>query len=657
MLTHVTQPLRIGDVELKNRVMRTAHATGMGPMTEDLIAYHVARARGGVGLSIIEILGVHPSSPAGLNTFDPAMPERYGRLVEAVKPTGMKLFQQVWHGGQNAMPLDGSAPWGPSDLPGPLSGVPTQPMTKAMIDEMVAAYADAAAKCVAWGIDGLEIHSAHGYLPAQFLSPNVNKREDEYGGPFENRARFLLEIMRAVRSVTPKGYPVGVRLAPDYTAGGIGSEEALRVARLLLAEQLIDFVDVSAGNYQSFPKMIGGMHEPTGYEMATSAPVTTQLDCATLVTGRFRTLEEADQVIRNGEADMVGMTRAHIADPDLVRKTLEGHPEQVRPCIACNQGCVGNLLGPRHRVACVVNPGAGFETQMGDDRITPAAQPKTVLVVGGGPAGLEAARVAALRGHKVILAEAEPSLGGTMKLAARAPTRHGMGDFISWLESEIYRLGVDVRLSTYLDADDVLALAPDAVIMATGASPRLDGIQASNPGEPIQGIDDPRVVSSNELFADPRRDWGEAAVVVDDVGHYEGVAAAEHLLSHGLAVTYVSSAPSFAPKVETALMTEPALQRLSRGPFTLKLRSRAIAVEGRQVVFGPTYLPITSNQRETAPADVVVFISPNRPNRDLLDELRVRAPQLSLQVVGDANTPRFLETAVREGHRAAAAVA
>ncbi|MDB5446066.1 MAG: NADH:flavin oxidoreductase [Phenylobacterium sp.] len=654
MLKYVTQPIRIADVEIKNRVVRTAHATGMGAMTDDLIAYHTARARGGAGLSIVEILSVHPSSPTGLNAGDPELPARYGRLVEGVRPTGMRLFQQIWHGGQNALPLTGQPPWGASDRAG-ANGIPPLRMTKAMIDEIVGAYAGAAAKCVQWGIDGVEIHCAHGYLPAQFLSANVNDREDDYGGSFENRARFILEILRAVRGGVPKGYPVGVRVAPDFNVGGIDSETSLRLVRMLEAEALIDFVDVSAGNYQSFPKMIGGMHEPTGYEMATSAPITTQVKVPTLVTGRFRTLEEADQVIRSGEADMVGMTRAHIADPDLVRKTLEGHPEQVRPCIACNQGCVGNLLGPKRRVACAINPGAGFELHAGDDRLQMSAVPRQVLVVGGGPAGLEAARVAALRGHKVILAEAEPALGGALKLAARGPTRHGMGDFLSWLESEVFRLGVDVRLSTYLDADDILQMAPDAVIVATGALPRLDGIQASNPGEPMAGVGRGHVISSHDLFASGgSRDWGANAVVVDDVGHYEGVAASEHLLNQGLGVTYVSRHIAFAPGVETSLMTEPALQRLSRGKFSLRLRTRAISVEATSVVIGPTYLPVTTNQIETVAADVVVFISANRPNRELHEALQGRVPSISL--VGDANSPRFLEAAVRDAHLTAAAI-
>lgn len=654
MLTHIDKPIRIANCEIKNRVVRTAHATGLGPMNDDLIQYHLLRAQGGTGLSILEILSVHPTSPASLNTFDPNLPKQYAKLVQAVRPTGMRLFQQIWHGGHNSSPLDGSPPWGPSDIPGSTLGIAPVPMTQGMIDTIVAAYADAAAKCVAWGIDGVEIHCAHGYLPAQFLSPATNKRTDAYGGDFTGRARFMMEIMRAVRAAVPPGYPVGVRVAPDFTAGGVGSDEARDAALLLEAEGLIDFVDISAGNYQSFPKMIGGMHEPVGYELPTSAPVSKAVKSVTIVTGRFRTLEEADQVVRMGDADLVGLTRAHIADPDLVNKTVAGKVDQVRPCIACNQGCVGNLLGPTHRVACVVNPGAGHELRMGDHRIAPTAERKSVLVVGGGVAGMEAARTAALHGHAVTLVEARAQLGGTASLAKRAPTRHQIGDFVQWLESEIYRLGVEVRLSTPIDDDEIADMKPDAVVIATGATPRLDGVQASNPGEPIQGVTMGHVVSANDLFESPKREWGKTAVVIDDTGHFEAIAAAEHLIGQGMSVTYLTRHTSFGPGVETALMSEPALGRLGVGSFQLHLLTRAISIDAEGVAFGPSYLSACSNSVQRAPADVVVLVTTNRPNRDLYDALQGRIPQVL--IAGDANAPRYLETAVREGHRAGASI-
>lgn len=654
--THVLTPLNVGNVEIPNRVVRAAHATnlGAGTMNDDLIAYHAARGRGGVGLSIVEILSVHWSTPSFVNSFAPDVEDGYRRLVDTVKPTGMKLFQQLWHGGHNSAPIDGSPPWSSSDLPGLMVNQPAIPMTKLMIDEIVGAFADTARRCEAWGLDGVEVHAAHGYLPQQFLSPALNFRQDEYGGCFENRIRFLVEIMTAIRDSVSTGYPIGVRVASDDMVGGVGVEDNLAIARYLEERGLIDYVNISLGNYQTAAKMIGGMHEPMGYEMPTSAPIARGVKLPSIVTGRFRTLEEADQVIRSGDADMVSFVRALIADPDLVRKTVAGHPEQVRPCIGCNQGCSARLFEPPYRMGCAINPGAGFELTLGDDRLVPADEPKRVLVVGGGPSGLEAARVAALRGHRVTLAEATANLGGAMLAAARAPTRHGLGDLIAWLESEVYRLGVDVQLSTYIDDADINADDWDAVIVATGSIPRLDGYQNSNPGEPIEGFHHPHVMSSNELmFASPAN-LGQSAVVIDDAGHYEGLAVAEFLATRGMKVNFVTRHVSIAPQVENAWMVEPALTRLAATDFTAHTRSRAVAIDARSVHVCPTYLPSTTNRRVSVSADLVVFVSLNHSNRDLFDRLRERG--MNAVIIGDANAARQIPTAIREGHLAGSSV-
>lgn len=653
-LTHVLTPLKIGPVEIKNRIARPAHATliGGGTLNDDLIAYHEARAKGGVGLTIVEIMGVHPTSMGSLNAFDTSLHKSYPRFIERVKPYGMKVFQQLWHGGHNvAFPaLDGSPPWSASDVPSVGSGVTPKPMTKAMIDEVIRSFVTAARQCERWGVDGVELHCAHGYLPAQFLSSNTNRREDEYGGSLENRARFIKELVSAVRAGVSSSLVVGVRVAPDATAGGAGVEEYIYVAQMLERLGLIDYVNISMGNYQSFPKMIGGMHESMGYELETSLPIARAVKLPTMVVGRFRTLEEADQVIRAGDADMVGMVRATIADPDLVKKTEEGRPEAVRPCIGCNQGCVGGIFTPVFpRMGCTVNPAVGFESSLSEDKLKPARISKHIVVVGGGPAGMEAARIASLRGHKVTLVEAQPKLGGTVNLAAMAPTRAGIRDIVVWQEEELYRLGVDIRLSTYWDAQEVLNARPDAVVLATGATPRLDGVQLSNPGEPIEGMQLPKVISSHSLFLERTRDFGDSAVIVDDVGHYEGVACAEYLAAKGLAVTYVSRHISFAPMVETSLMSEPALERLHRYKFSLRLRTRAIRIDQAGVLVGPTYVAAPAAS-ETIAAATVVVVSHNQPNSEMHTALT--AEGLKVISVGDANSPRFMQVAMREGFMA-----
>ena len=652
MYEHVLNPIDIGGVTVPNRTVRTAHATGIGGgrLTDDLIAYHEARARGGFGLTVLEILAVHPSSPGTLNAFDPTIGDAYQRLMDAIRPHGMKIFQQVWHAGHNSSPIDGSPPWSPSDIPSPQVGLVPRPMSKAQIDEIVGAYAAAARLCKDSGLDGVEIHGAHGYLIQQFLSTNANVREDEYGGSLENRMRFLLEVMRAVRAeVAEPGFAVGIRLAADLTAGGIGVEENTAVVEALKAERLADFVNLSLGNYHSFPKMIGGMHEPVGYELETAAPVGAHSDVPVIVTGRFRTLEEVDQVVRLGQADLVGMTRASIADPDLVVKTTTGHADRVRPCIACNQGCVGQLLGTEGRVGCAVNAAAGFEATLGDDKLTPAAQPKRVLVIGGGPAGMEAARVAALRGHQVTLVEATPNLGGALNLADKAPRRQSIGDVAHWLEAEIYAEGVDVRLSTYLTPDDLPSFEAEHIVLATGAEPRLDGIQLSHPGEPIEGMALGHVISSNDLFAQSEVK-GTHALVIDDVGHYEGLASAEHLVQAGLNVTFVTRLPAVAQGMRSALMVDPALERLGNTNFSYHVGTRVLSVDGQSAALQA----ITGGESWQVNADLVVFVSLNRPRLELL--AAIQTSSVPHTVIGDANTPRFLVRATAEGNAAGRAI-
>jgi len=654
-LTHAHLPIKLGSVEIRNRIFRSAHGTnlGQGSINEDLIAFHEARARGGVGLTIQEVMSVHPSGPAIINSFAPGIEDAFPRMMDRLRPLGMALFQQLYHSGANVNFPDGSPPWAPSDIPTPSNGIVPQPMTKSMIDDVVEGFAKTAAKCEKWGAQGIEVHAAHGYLVQQFLSPGTNLREDEYGGPFENRIRFLVEILTAIRASVSPDYPLGVRLSADLLPGGFDVDQNIALVALLEDKGLIDFIDLSMANHQNLAKIFGGMHEPTGYELETSVPIARAATVPSMVIGRFRTMEEADAVIRAGDADMVGMTRATIADPALVAKSLAGDPLAVRPCIGCNQGCIGQLLSPARRLGCTINPAVGNEKSMGEDRIAPADQPRRVLVVGGGPAGMEAARVAAMRGHKVTLWEARPYLGGAIRLAAKAPTRAGIADYVIWQEEQLGRLGVEIELNRYADADDVRAEGVDAVIVATGSMPRMDGVLVSNPTEPITGVEQPHVLSTEDLFGSTGRDFGKTAVVIDDVGHFEAIAACEYLVSLGLAVTYVSRQPSFGLLVETASMAEPALQRLRLGDFTMQLRMRALAIEDGSVLIRPLGL-MKQHQPTRIEADTVVLVTFNRSSSEIWDALR--DSDLPVQVVGDARSPRYLNAAVREGHLAGLAV-
>ncbi|HEY3654696.1 MAG TPA: FAD-dependent oxidoreductase [Steroidobacteraceae bacterium] len=643
----VFTPIQLGPVTVQNRIVRTAHATGMAApyFTDSAIEYHVARAKGGCGLSILGAASVHPSSILDQAVFHDDCIPGLSKLAAKVRPHGMKLFQQLWHGG-NLYATGGVATFSVSSSAS-YTGVVGQPMTTEQVEELIQAFAAAAVRCRDSGLDGVEIHAAHGYVFDQFLSPLTNDRIDKYGGPFENRIRPLLETLRAVRAAVGPNFCVGVRLAASEAPGGADEDSGQRVLHLLQEEGLIDYVNGSFGDYYRPNSFFATMDKPLGYALPSSGRIIAARRVPGIVGGRFRTLEEVEQVLRDGTADLVSMVRAHIADPDLIRKTREGRAETVRPCIACNQGCVGGLA--RGRIGCTVNAVVGSEAEFGDGLIPVVKSPKKVLIVGGGPAGLEAARVAASAGHQVILAEAAASLGGTVNIAKRAPKLHTLGDITSWLEQEVYRLGVEVRLSTYMDAQDVRLCGADAVILATGSIARMDGVQNTNPGEPALGVDQAHVISSADVFVS-RRELGVHALVLDCVGHYEALAVTEQLLTKGLSVAFVTGHASVAPNIQSALRDTPALERFYRlGTFTPFTRHHLVEIQRDACVIRPLQGERASGY--SVRADTVVLVTHNEPLRSMYDELRGEIPMLYL--IGDARSPRDLQVAIADGYRAA----
>lgn len=654
-LEHIFQPITINGLTVKNRIARASHGTsyGRGQVTDELVAYHEARARSGVGLNILEATVVHRStSNHTIDAVDDSIIPGFARLARSAEKFGMRTFVQLWHGGHRWAPASGQAPLSASDVPCPLGLVNTPfAMTQDQIDEITEAYADAAARAQQGGLDGVELHFGHGYLIHQFLCPLTNRREDAYGGDLDGRMRFGRGVLAAVRERVGRGYPVGIRLSDYNVPGGLTPEEAGEVVARLCAEKSVDYVSGSMGSPYSISTMLGGMDQPAGYMLSSAEPIVARADVPTMIAGRYRTLEEGDQAIKEGLGDMVSFVRPMIADADLVAKTARGEAERVRPCIACNQGCIGGIRTAQQRMACTVNPAVGQELTLSEDLIRPVRTPKTVVVVGGGPAGMEAARLAALHGHKVVLFEAQPTLGGTINIAKRAPKLAAIGDITWWQEQELYHLGVDIRLSTYAEADEVLAEAPDVVIVATGSLPRMDGLQTARPEAPVPGFDRPQVMSSHELMFLPPERFGRSAVVFDDVGHYEAIAAAEQLTSHGVKVTFVARHSSFAPQIEVIVRASPALRRLRQGDFTLVVGGRLVDIGKDRCTLG--YLD--GEQTWAVAAEMVVFVSYNQAQTELYRALGggTRAPRpYALHLIGDANAPRDLLMAIREGHMA-----
>ena len=654
-LRRVFEPIQIRGVEIPNRVVRTAHLTklGMGLVSDDLIDYHAARARGGVGLSIIEATAVHPSSVLGLVGYDDSVIPMYKKLMDTVRPLGMRVFQQLWHGGHVYPPPGGLPMRGASALPGPVVGLPAVPIGTEEVGDFVAAYAAAARRSAEAGLDGIEIAASHGYLMHQFLSQLTNTRQDRYGGTLENRMRFLAEVLAAVREAVGPDMPVGVRMGAGQAVGDLDERTVSEVAQRLADRGLIDFLNASMGDYYAMHWMMGAMDRPAGYMLPSSAKVTGSVSgIPRILTGRFRTLEEVEQVLRTGECDLVSMVRAHIADPDIVRKTRDGREGEVRPCIGCNQGCVARTSGVDARLGCTVNPAVGREREYADDAIGLTAQPRRVVVIGGGPAGLEAARVARLRGHLVTLYEAYDQLGGALNVARRAPKTQGLDDILEWYKTELRRLGVECRLSALMEADDIAALDPEVVIVATGAEPTMDGRLIAAPGEVVDGIDAPHLRTSVQLLTQPPPTAGSEALVVDDVGQYEAVSVVEFLLEHGVHVTAATRLPMFGPLVDAAMRMTPALERINAAPARFATLTRVTLASVRPGK--ATVRSLAGAADSTVAADLVVLVTYKTPRGALAAELAGRVPDV--RVVGDALAARDLQVAIREGNEAARAI-
>ncbi|HUI26963.1 MAG TPA: FAD-dependent oxidoreductase, partial [Candidatus Kryptonia bacterium] len=552
---HLLSPLKIGPVESRNRVVFGAHFTMFsepaarwgepGFYGERLGRYLADRARGGAGVIIAGQAQVHPTTayqmPNNAAAWDEAAIPHFRRVTAQIHEHGALAFIQLAHnGGVNQGPWSKLPAWAPSDVVNSLEA--PKPLEVHEIRELVDFFARSARNAAAAGFDGIEIHGAHGYLIHEFLSPHSNRRSDDYGGNLENRMRFAVEVLTAVRHAVGPNVAVGLRLVGDEESrdgSGLGASDAAEIAARFAARGLVDFLDVSVGI--SGIGMVRPLYVPHLFGVYAAQAVKQAVrNVPVFAVHRILTPEEAEGILERGEADAITVVRALIADPEWADKARAGATHTIRKCTGCNQGCYGNLVQGLP-ITCVTNPAVGRDDTLGLGTLLPAPARKTVIVVGGGPGGLEAAWVAAARGHRVVLLERSTQLGGKIRLAQMLPGRQEIADFADWRAAECARRGVEIRLNTIGTADAVLALQPDAVIVATGGWATKFGSSKGYP-MPIPGSEQPWVVDHEHALLHAAT-LGNRVVILDVVGHIEAIGLGELLAAMGKETTVVTPFP------------------------------------------------------------------------------------------------------------------
>jgi 2,4-dienoyl-CoA reductase-like NADH-dependent reductase (Old Yellow Enzyme family)/thioredoxin reductase len=639
-------PIRIGSVDLRNRVVFGGHGYRFVDwhrfhLHDRQARYFAERARGGAALIVQGSSMVHPTgmAAAGVNEVwsDDSIPS-YAHVADAVHAEGGRIFGQLSHLGRQGHTFASHRElWAPSAIPDPASRVVPHAMDRRDMAEIIDSYRSAASRLDRAGFDGIEVYLAHGYLLCEFLSRFSNHRTDEYGGSLENRCRLPLGVMEAVRLEVGSEFPVGIRVsAEEFVPDGLSPAECSEIVEYLLDRVQVDYISVSQSNYASIDRMIPDMSFPRApfahyakevRQIARGVPV--------FAVARLVTPEQCEDLLVGGTADLVCLVRPLIADPEWVNKAGDGRRDELRECISCNVGCRG---GP-HRgspVACLVNPAVGYEEKWGFEELRPVARSRRVVVVGGGPAGLKAAETATLRGHDVILMEATRQLGGQVLVAAAAmPYREEFANSTRFLESQIRRLGVDVRLGRRAERDDVLDLGPDIVIVATGSTPGRPDI----PGSRLDHVHSVHEAIAGEVTGD------RVAVVDCGEADWKCLTTAEGLAAAGHRVSIVSPVPIGAEM--DAFSKPPLLRRLRAAGVEFVEGHTATAIEPGRLRIRES---LTGDEHWLDPIDAVVFSWFGVATTELLDELRA-IEGLHVQGIGDCLAPRRAIDAIWDGFR------
>ncbi len=630
------EPIEIAGLKLRNRLVMPPMGTGLpdhdGHVTDETIAYYRRRAQGGVGLISVEASLVSPDAYGvgpEIRLHDEAAVPGLRRLAEAVQAEGVPVGVQLWHPGRQTLL---GTPIAPSAVPlSPRTPVP-HALTLEEIHGLIEYYALSARHCQEAGYDFVEIHAAHCYLPCEFLSPLSNLRDDEYGGSLENRARFLLEIVAAIRAACGEALPIFVRISGEEGAeGGFGIEDTTQVSRWL-QDAGVACISVSGGNWYALHLTIPPMSVERGVLVPAAAAIRKVVDVPVIAAGRLDDPALAAQVLADGSADLVAVGRALIADADWPLKVEQGRLDTIRPCIACN-ACV-DLVARAEEARCAVNPEVGRD---GTWHIEPAPEACRVMVVGSGPSGMEAARIARLRGHRVSLWERDEALGGKLDVASRAPSKTAVLDFAAYQARVLDELGVEIHTGVEVTPERVADEAPDALIVASGAAPLVP---------PIPGLEGPDVIDAQRiLLGQAAIDPGERVVVIG--GSATGCETAEFLMGVASEITIVEMLPRVGRGIEL-ITRQRLIKELKAGGVRILTGSRVTGVEPGRVLYEPT-----EGAPQSIEVDRVALAIGWRPRGHHLAEA-LRGGRV--QVIGDALTPADFVAAINAGANAGLAV-
>ena len=637
MFNHVFSPGRIGNIELANRFVVPAmvmnYCNEDGSPNERYFSYYETKAKGGWGLIITEDFAISPAAKGYTNIpglWDDSQIEPHAELPKRIHRHGGKVVAQIYHAGRQTNHLiTGEQPVAPSPIPCPVKQQIPSELTRPQIGELVEGFGDCARRVKAAGFDGLEIHGAHGYLIAEFLSLYANKRSDEYGGSLLNRFRFVKEIISDIKLKAGNDFPIIFRISGDeFVPGGRNIEETKAVA-MLLEEAGVDAIHVSVGVYASRHKIAPPARTARAWAVDFAAEVKKVVSLPIITVGRITDPLLAESILVSEKADFIAMGRAALADPELPNKTAAGNYDDIIFCVGCLQGCGDKIRRHGEPGGCMLNPLTGNETEY---QIEPAREKRKVVVIGGGVAGMEAARVAAERGHDVRLFEKAPELGGAYLLAAFPPGKGEIATFIHWQKRQLEKLGVQVVLNTEATEEVVSKENPEVIINATGSIPSMPE---------LQGIDRENVVNAYDVLSG-KADVGVSAIVVG--GGLVGSETANHLAFLEKRVTIIEMTSDIATDEE--FNTRRLLMR------DLKDREVKILVNAtaKEILDDGVLVSVDGEDVQVGPADTVVIAMGSEPVNGLYEKLKKES--FKIVNIGDSLEVRNALDAIEEGYKA-----